>query len=210
VLRVALALIDRDQPEAFTMRRLAEEMGMGVMTLYGYARNKEEILEGVTSLAFGEVHRDPPADARWEERLRTEVRGLHHVCRMHPHLVTLVLVQSSPAPGLFRMRERMLDTLRQAGFALPTALHALGVLCHYALGFAGAQGGVAPIELPDRIRELPAAEFPRLTEAAEVYAEHLSDDAFEYGLALILDGLRADLERSREVRADGLTGGAEG
>jgi hypothetical protein len=56
----------------------------------------------------------------------------------------------------------------------------------------------APIDLPERIRELPAGEFPRLCEVADSYASHLSDDAFEYGLGLILRGLRADLHRTGE------------
>src|SRR5262245_13608121 len=47
VLEAALRVIDAVPPDAFTMRRVADELGMGVMTLYGYVRNKEEILEGV-------------------------------------------------------------------------------------------------------------------------------------------------------------------
>ena len=196
VLQTALELIDRVEPDAFTMRRVAEEMGMGVMTLYGYVANKEEILEGVTGLAFGQLGSEPAADAGWDERLRRDVADLHDICRRHPNLVTLVLAQSSASPGLFRLRERMFGTLRLAGFDQTTALHALGVLCNYALGFAGAQASGAPVDLPERIRELPAAEFPALAAVADSYASHLSEAAFDYGLELLLRGLRADLERS--------------
>jgi AcrR family transcriptional regulator len=198
VLETALDLIDRERPESFTMRRVAEAMGMGVMTLYGYVRSKEEILEGVTTLALARAQPDPAAEARWDEQLRSEILALHSVSRRHPNLVTLVLSQQSASPGLFRMRERLLTTLRSAGFDATTALQALGVLCNYALGFAGAQAGGAPLDLPERIRELPATDFPTLTEVADSYASHLSDEAFEYGLELLLRGLRADLQPSRE------------
>jgi hypothetical protein len=87
----------------------------------------------------------------------------------------------------------MLGTLLAAGFDGATALHALGILTSYALGFGGAQAGAAPIDLPDRIRELPASEFPHLAEAADRYSTHLSDEAFEQGLEFILTGLRAEL-----------------
>jgi AcrR family transcriptional regulator len=190
-------LIDRDGPEPFSMRRVADELGMGVMTLYGYVRNKEEMVEGVTALAFAELQGGTPANATWEDRLRTEALQLHSLCRLHPNLVTLVLAQTSASPGLFRIRERMLGTLLAAGFDEVTALHALGVLTSYALGFGGTQAGAAPIDLPERIRELPAADFPHLSAAAERYATHLSDEAFEYGLELLLRGLRAGLRRSR-------------
>jgi hypothetical protein len=89
---------------------------MGVMTLYGYVRNKEEILEGVTALALAEGHPQPPPDASWEEQVRTDVAHLHDLCRRHPNLVTLVLGQTTASPGLFRLRERMLGTLLAAGF----------------------------------------------------------------------------------------------
>jgi AcrR family transcriptional regulator len=196
VLEAALRVIDRESPETFTMRRVADELGMGVMTLYGYVRSKEEILERVTGLALADAQREAPPDAGWEDQVRSGVEQLHDVCRRHPNLVTLVLGHTAASPGLFRLRERMLGTLLAAGFDRVTALHALGILTSYALGFGGAQSGAAPIDLPERIRELPASDFPHLTDAADHYAVHLSDEAFEHGIEFILRGLRADLERS--------------
>jgi AcrR family transcriptional regulator len=192
VLEAALRVIDAEPPEAFTMRRVADELGMGVMTLYGYVRNKEEILEDITVLLFAEAHRASSA-ADWDEQLRAEVRALHSVGRRHPNLVTLVLAQRSAAPGMFGMRERILAALLDAGFTESTALHALGVLCNYALGFAGAQAAAAPIDLPDRIRELPVETFPRLSALADNYSAHLSIEAFEFGLDLLVAGLHAQI-----------------
>lgn len=192
VLQAALRVVDSEPPDRFTMRRVADELGMGVMTLYGYVRNKEEILEGITVLLFAEV-RPPAYTATWDEQLRSEMRTLHSVGRRHPNLVTLVLAQRSAAPGMFGMRERTLSALLDAGFTDETALHALGTLCNYSLGFAGAQAAAAPIDLPDRIRELPAEMFPRLSALADNYGAHLSNEAFEFGLELIITGLHARL-----------------
>jgi AcrR family transcriptional regulator len=195
VLTTALAVIDREQPEAFTMRRVADELGMGVMTLYGYVRNKEEMIEGVTALAFAELDGGPPGDSGWEDRLRSEIDRLYRVSRRHPHLVALILAETSAPPGLFRLRERMLATLLDAGFDELQALRALGILTSYALGFGSLRAGAA-IDLPERIRELPASGFPRLHHAADDYAAHLSDEAFIHGLDLLLSGLRSELETS--------------
>jgi AcrR family transcriptional regulator len=193
VLTMALELIDREQPEAFTMRRVADELGMGVMTLYGYVLDKDEMIEGVTALAFAELDGRVPVDAGWEERLRDEVDQLYRVSRRHPHLVALILAQTSASPGMFRLRERMLATLLDAGFDELGALQALGILTSYALGFASLRAGAA-IDLPERIRELPVEGFPRLHDAADRYAAHLGDEAFKHGLDLLLSGLRSDLE----------------
>jgi AcrR family transcriptional regulator len=195
VVAAALRVIDAGPPDAFTMRRVADELGIGVMTLYGYVASKEELLEGATLLAFAQAHVESDPGGSWDERVRHEVRGLHDLACRHPHLVTLVLEQRSAMPGLFRMRERMLDALLSVGLDPSSALRALGVLVNYALGFASAQAGAAPIDLPERIRELPADEFPRLSASASVYAAHLSDEAFESGLEWLMLGLTASAGR---------------
>src|SRR5438046_10189864 len=49
VLDGALRVIDRDGLDGLSMRRLDDELGVGDMTLYVYARTKEEVLErGIT------------------------------------------------------------------------------------------------------------------------------------------------------------------
>lgn len=202
VLEAALRVIDAVPADTFSMRRVAEELGIGVMTLYGYVRSKEEILEGVTVLVFADAHRAAASAATWDEQLRAEVRGLHSIGRQHPNLVTLVLAQRSAAPGMFRIRERMLTALLDAGLTENAALYGLGVLCNYALGFAGAQAAAAPIDLPDRIRELPEEDFPRLSELADNYSAHLTDEAFEFGLDLLIAGLYAEVDSVKRRDAE--------
>jgi AcrR family transcriptional regulator len=184
-------LIDSEGSEAFTMRRLADEMGIGVMTLYGYAASKEEIVEGAALLAMRDLHEDPGAGAAWDAHVRSAVHDLHEVCRRHPNLVTMVLEQSTPAPGLFRTREQILAALHDGGFDDAQALRAMGVLTGYVLGFASAQGA-ALFASGELIRELPADDFKYLARSADLYTQHVSDEAFEYGLELMLDGLRRE------------------
>ncbi|WP_445187675.1 TetR/AcrR family transcriptional regulator [Pseudonocardia sp. Cha107L01] len=191
VLDAALRLVDREPPDKFSMRRLADDLGLGTMTVYGYFPSREELLEAVTSHVFnqGDRPRHSAEDAPWDVRLRGELRDLHRLCRRHPNLVTLILGQLSPAPGIFRLREQILGLLLDGGLSEQDAVHALGVLTYYVLGFSGAQARHAPVDLPERIEELSAEEFPRLTAVASMYASHLSDPAFEYGLDLLVGGL---------------------
>ncbi|HEX6388587.1 MAG TPA: helix-turn-helix domain-containing protein [Solirubrobacteraceae bacterium] len=170
VLAAALRVIDREQPDAFTMRRVADELGVGVMTLYGYVRNKDEILEGVTALAIA-AEPEPAAGASWDERLRGDAELLYALCRRHPNLVRLVMRQASGAPGLGQVRERMREALEGAGFGELAAQHALGALTSYAIGFGALAFRHGSADVP----------------------AHLSDAAFAYGLDLVLGGLRAEL-----------------
>lgn len=188
-----MRLIDAGEPGSFSMRLLADELGMGVMTLYGYVSNKEELYEAVTALAFGEAPVEAPSDGSWDEEVRLAVRELHGICGRHPKLVFIVLADTKPNPGLYLRRERILSALRRAGFTPARALHALGVLSSYALGFAMAEGSQALHQVPDGVRDECREDFPGLSEVADDYASLLDTTAFDYGLELLIRGLAADL-----------------
>lgn len=168
------------------MRRLADEMGMGVMTLYGYVSNKEELYAAVTARVFADSPAPPDADQLWPDQIRTAVRELHDISRKHPNLLTIVLADRTPDPGLFSRRERILEALEAGGFNPQTALRALGVLISYALGFAVAQGS-ALRDPPGPFD--PGSPLPAITAAGPDYASHLGPEAFEYGLDLLIAGL---------------------
>jgi AcrR family transcriptional regulator len=192
VLRTALRLIDAAEPGSFSMRQLADELGVGVMTLYGYVRDKEELYEAVTALASSEVKGDPVTDGPWYEEVSSAARELHGLCRRHPNLVSTLLMDRKPHPGLFRARQRIFNALHDAGFPTPVAVHALGACSSYALGSAIAETSEAVRHLPARIREEGTRELPGLSAVTDEHTAHLGPDSFEYGLSLLIRSLRAE------------------
>jgi AcrR family transcriptional regulator len=191
VFEAALELIDSGPPESFSMRRLAETLGLTAMALYSYAADKDALIEGatLTALAAAGGH-EPVSDTHWREQLAVPIREIHRVMKEHPHLATLVIGNHARSKGLFRIRERMLGTLVDNGFDETAALHALGVLIYYALGFTGGQAALADVPPEDVLPPLPPGEFPHLTAARRNFSRHASDEAFEFGLKLLLDGLQ--------------------
>jgi len=192
VLAVALEVIEAEPANSFALRKVADALDINVMTLYGYAKSKSDLLEGAALLALSRAHVDPDPDAAWDEQLGIAVRQVEVVCRQYPHLATLVIGRNAQAPGLFQIRERMLEILLGAGFESRSALRAMGVLACYSLGFAEAQNNVAGAG--GTLPPLPAEDFPHLTALADDYAEHASDAAFEIGLDHLIDGLRRELQ----------------
>lgn len=197
VLAAALEVIEAEPADNFALRKVADALGINVMTLYGYAKSKSDLLEGAALLALSRVSNEPDPNAAWDDQLRTTLRQVEAVCRQYPHLATLVIGRNAQAPGLFRIRERMLEVLFGAGFDAPGALRAMGALSYYALGFAAGQAGLAGAGAGGALPALPAEEFPRLTALADSYADHASDGAFELGLDHLLDGVRRQLEVQR-------------
>jgi TetR/AcrR family transcriptional regulator, tetracycline repressor protein len=193
VLEKALEVIEEAPPEEFSMRRLGEALGVRSMTLYGYVENKNDIIESVTRLALDKFHREPDPDAPWYEQVRVMLREIHLVCREYPHLASLVIGRDTHIPGLLHLRERMLALLRSAGFDDNTALQALGALAYYTTGFSGGQALQRMSDAGSTVVKLPPETFPHLTSLAGSYEQHASEEAFEFGLELLLDGLRRKL-----------------
>jgi AcrR family transcriptional regulator len=193
VLEKALEVIEEAPPEEFSMRRLGEALGVRSMTLYGYVENRNDIIESVTRLALDKFHQEPDPDASWYDQVRVMLREIHLVCREYPHLASLVISRDTHVPGLLHLRERMLALLRGAGFDDNTALQALGVLAYYTTGFSGGQALQRMSDAGGTIVKLPHETFPHLTSLAGSYEQHASEEAFEFGLELLLDGLRRKL-----------------
>jgi AcrR family transcriptional regulator len=55
VLRAAVALADTAGIQSLSMRKLAQELGVVPMALYKHVANKEELLDGMVDIVFGEV-----------------------------------------------------------------------------------------------------------------------------------------------------------
>src|SRR3954466_977987 len=66
--RVLLAAIDRADAggvAALSMRTLGRELGVEAMSLYNHVANKDDLLDGMVDLVFGEIGL-PPTGGDWE------------------------------------------------------------------------------------------------------------------------------------------------
>src|SRR5437016_8507653 len=69
VLRAAIALADERGAQELTMRKLAKELGVEAMSLYNHVANKDDLLDGMIDIVFGEI--EPPAPGGdWKAELR--------------------------------------------------------------------------------------------------------------------------------------------
>ena len=209
VLQAAVALAARDGIESLTMRRLADELGAGAMSLYHYVPNKEELLDGMVDLVFGEIEL-PTTDVDWRSAMRRRATSTRDVLNRHRWAVGLMESRRTPGPVSLRLHDAVLGCLREAGFSIEMTIQAYSVLDAYIYGFALQEKSVpfesaeeAAAVAEEQVREFAelaeerqfaalADEFPYL---AEVVAGHVAKvgfdfaSAFEYGLDLILDAL---------------------
>ena len=185
-----MKLLDSGSAQAFTLRHLADELGIGVMTLYGYFESKSQLLDGVAHMIITDLWEADAAGQPWDQRLRSATHVIYRAVSRHPNITAAMRGELAPNHALFSVREGMLRALRDARFAPDSAIQILGVLSSYAEGFAAAHSSGRA--LTSRIQGLPAEQFPLLHASAGSYALQISDDAFELGLELLMRGLRAE------------------
>jgi TetR/AcrR family transcriptional regulator, tetracycline repressor protein len=195
VLEEAVRFVDREGLEALTMRRLGAELGVEAMSLYNHVPNKNALLDGMVEVLLGELE-IPAENHGWEERIREGYRAFRRLAHEHPNVFPLLVNRPPETMDGVWLVEELLRTLEEAGFGLKTALHAFRALSSYTFGYAMAEIRGFALE-PDGSRSgtyiLSPEEFPHLC-ALRPQLENVDHDAeFEFGLDLVLTGLRAKL-----------------
>ena len=198
ILEAALGLVDEQGIEALSMRRLAQVLGFEAMSLYNHVANKDDLLDGILDLVLAEI--EPPSpDGAWDGAIRSSAISAHDALRRHAWACPLLMSAGHVRPARLRYMDLLLDRLRSAGFSPETTYHAYHVVDGHIIGFSlweathGAGAGRLEDFEPVLDRFVPRDLYPHLHEHGRQHlteGPHREVSAFEYGLDLILDGLR--------------------
>jgi AcrR family transcriptional regulator len=208
VLEKAIALADKDGIEALSMRKLGQALGVEAMSLYNHVANKGELVAAMVDSVV-EQFELPDDEPRWDVAIRRCAVRAHDLLIEHPWACGLALVPSDirtiGGPRI-RYMEWLLRRLREAGFSQELAYSAYHTLDSHIFGFTlwqlghanaarmlSSTGGETVEQFVARILEQMRPQFPYLAEHGEM---HMAPEApngkqeFEFGLDLILDGLK--------------------
>jgi AcrR family transcriptional regulator len=134
VLQAAVALADRDGLDGFSMRRLAQELGVVPMALYKHVANKDELLDGMVDIVFGEIE-SPAIDDDWTSAMRRRAISAREALKRHSWAIGMMETRN-PGSANLRNHNAVMGCLREAGFTFETAIHAYTVQDAYIYGFA--------------------------------------------------------------------------
>ena len=206
VLEAGVALADREGIEALSMRRLGQEVGVEAMSLYNHVRNKDELLNGMVDIVFSEIDL-PAAGEDWPTAMRRRAISARHALKRHPWAIGLMESRAQPGPATLRHHDSVLRNLREGGMSIEMAAHAYSLVDSYIYGFTLNEQSLPFDSSPAKVaevagnimREMPAGEYPYLTEMAVEHAMKPGydyGDEFEFGLKMIIDGLQTQGNRS--------------
>ena len=200
VLETAIKLADEHGLGAFSMRKLADELGVAAMSLYHHVPNKDQWLDAMIDLVFSEIQL-PSTDDEWQTAMRKRALSTRAALNRHRWAVGLMEGRTTHGPANLRLHNAVLGCLRGAGFSLEMTVHAYSVQDAYIYGFALQETDMSP-ETPgdfaataeqqmETYKEV-LADYPHLVE---VVGGHVATAGYDYeteflfGLDLILAGL---------------------
>ncbi|WP_217371083.1 TetR/AcrR family transcriptional regulator [Nonomuraea antri] len=160
ILDAALAIADERGLDALSMRAVAERVGVTPMALYGYFRNKDELLDGLVGRLLTGLVPDEPAPT-WEARLSEMAWGVRRVARAHPAVFPLLLSRPSVSPDGVRVVDLIYQALLDAGVPEADVPRMERLLGTFVLGFALSEVNGRFTAASDRTRSRRGqGEFP--------------------------------------------------
>ncbi|WP_410614386.1 TetR/AcrR family transcriptional regulator [Amycolatopsis sp. lyj-109] len=142
IATAAVGIADSDGLDAITMRRLATELGVAPMAAYRHVSGKDDVLELMVDLVYGEV--DVPDGAGWRETMRAFATGIRALVVKHPWLTQLSAPRAAYelTPNRMALAERAFASLRGFDLDADTMMSVFRTVAAYVHGATSAEIGL--------------------------------------------------------------------
>ena len=204
VIETAVQILDRDGLEAFSLRRLATELGVETMSLYNHVANRDDLLDGVVEHVYAELiaPRGTRKAATWQNQIRKGATRFRQVMLAHPHASIVVLTRRVLTDTPLAAMRGGLKPLLDAGLSNDQAIQALRSLTAYLTGTILREIGAGetyaindPDRTAQRVQELAATDDPLLADMADRVAAIDHAAQFDFGVELFIAGIQAATAR---------------
>jgi len=186
IAAAALAIADAEGFAAVSMRRVAQELGVGTMSLYYYAKSKAELISAMDDALMAEVL-VPTLPEDWRGALTAIALRTRDVFVRHPW--ALSSMQSAP-PGVNAMlhMEQCLEALAKTSMTTEEKVTLLALVDDFVFGYTLRETADDPVVDMDAARKrLATGAFPELTNAFGKELRLSIPDRFDIGLEAIFE-----------------------
>jgi AcrR family transcriptional regulator len=179
IVDAAVHLARSARLESVSMRALASELGVPVMTIYNYVPNKDALYDLVVTAVLRDVRVPSPDEGTWEERLKQLERDARRALAEFPGLS---LDRGDSTEGA-RLAEGVMSILANAGFTSTEASLAFATLFTFMIGQIDVDVEIAEKGGPAAAAVQGASKVTRMTP----------DEIYEFGFDAVIEGLKAKL-----------------
>ncbi|MFI0777373.1 TetR/AcrR family transcriptional regulator [Streptomyces sp. NPDC021212] len=204
IARAGIEIADSEGLADVSMQRVAAQLGVTKMALYRYVPGKAELVALMVDAAIGPC---PAATARpggWREQLEDWARQLLTVFRQHSWALDATVGPRIMGPGELSWLERAVSALDGTGLSGAERMDAVVLLVGHVRGITQQTRAAGPAGNPEaqlgaileNLMQAHGERFPALTAAfASATRSDGHDQAWDFGLQRILDGLAALIDQ---------------
>src|SRR6185312_3031068 len=173
IARAALEIADSEGIDAVSMRKVAQRLGAGTMTLYHYVRNKGELIALMSDAVMAEVVvPEGELAADWRTGLTQIANRSHDAFSAHHWVFQKMGDDGVPGPNGMRHFEQSLQAVASLGLDREQTFEVIGQVDDYVFGSslrevqepAAHQPGRSPEAIAFSRRALPTAASPLIDE----------------------------------------------
>lgn len=194
IAATALALLDRDGLDAFSMRKLGAELGVDPMAVYHYFPHKAALFDAVVEAVYTEIDTTAQAPEAWDDAVAAHLHAMRSTMRRHPHALALLATRPVNTAPVLALIEVLAERLVRAGAPQSEVLAMVNCLATYTVGNLLADVG-APVGGPEAPPPDPStldpSAIPTLASAMASGWQYDPDAVFDAGLKAMIAGFGA-------------------
>ncbi|MBP8918944.1 MAG: TetR/AcrR family transcriptional regulator C-terminal domain-containing protein [Micropruina sp.] len=200
IVTAAIELADEAGLDAVTMRRIAEQLDAGAMSLYRHVSDKDELIEAMVEQVTEDYAYPDQAELGWREAMHALARQDWAAFLDHPWMLSATATATPPfGTASLAGMEWALTALDELELPLPVAARAIMTINNYVQGSARVFLGERQSEASDdpgrswqqRLTGIDLDAFPRLSRLIRDPLPVAERDWFADGLDVILDGIES-------------------
>jgi AcrR family transcriptional regulator len=213
IARAAIGIADSEGFEAVSMRRVAQKLGAGTMTLYHYVRNKDELITLMSDSIMGEILvPEGELSDDWRVALTQIATRTRDIFARHSWIFER-FGDARPGPNGLRHFEQSLAAVASLDLDRDEVFDLIGQVDDYVFGYAlrevqeleEHERGWPPEVVDFLQREIDTGSYPLISRffgndatagVEEVIEMITTEGRFDRGLKRLLDGIEANLPRN--------------
>ncbi|MFJ7209176.1 TetR/AcrR family transcriptional regulator [Streptomyces sp. NPDC098789] len=207
IIEASLRIAARGSADAFTVRRLGEELGADPTAIYRHFRDKDELLLSVADRTLGEVLDSIPEGLGWKDRLRALAEGSLEVALKYPVVGSTMASRTTRRPNEFRVVELIIGAVTEAGLDGAEAAVHYRMVGDSLLAYVGQRAAYLLFDLDVRAadesswsreyRLVDPQGFPHITRLLAVLPEVTDEQIFHARVEALITAIETRVEALR-------------
>lgn len=214
ILEASWGLLGDEGIEKFSLRRLADRLGIQAPSLYWYFKNKQDLYQRLANQVSQIILEEFHSEGDWKEQLTELAVTVRSVLSRYPCSTQLMMMTLPHEPDIIRFNNRMLLCVESTPLKQEQKLQVIITLVNYIYNFVldAYQHERNVSAILKNQGELPGEEMTRLLDSMpdeeaglfrtmfknELFELMGTDRAFEFGLKVILLGVEQVMKEQEE------------